>query len=78
MQTTDHIEDTARWLRYAEQDLKTAEVLLIQPDTPPRQSCWFAQQSAEKALKAALIYLQIDFPRTHDLNILCNLVPKIQ
>ena len=48
MQATDHTSDTERWLRYAEQDLKTAEVLLLQPETPPRQSCWFAQQAAEK------------------------------
>ena len=43
---------------------------------PPRQSCWFAQQSAEKALKAALIFLQIDFRRTHDLNVLRDLLPE--
>ncbi len=65
----------ARWLRYAEEDLITAKTLLEQPHVPPRQSCWLAQQSAEKALKAVLIFLEIDFPRTHDLNILRNLVP---
>ena len=76
MPTTDQLKDTARWLRYAEEDLITAETLLTQPQVPPRQSCWLAQQSAEKALKAVLIYLHIDFPRTHDLNILRNLVPN--
>ena len=75
MQANDQFEDTARWLRYAEEDLITAETLLTQPHIPPRQSCWLAQQSAEKSLKAVLIFLQIDFPRTHDLNILRNLVP---
>lgn len=53
----------------------TGETLLEQPHLPPRQSCWYAQQSAEKALKAVLIVLEIDFPRTHDLNVLRNLVP---
>ena len=62
-------------MRYAEEDLITAETLLKQPHVPPRQSCWCAQQSVEKALKAVLIFLQIDFLRTHDLNILRNLVP---
>ena len=54
----------------------TAETLLKQPHVPPRQACWHAQQAAEKALKAVLIFLEIDFPRTHDLNILRNLVPE--
>ena len=76
MQVTDRLADTARWLRYAEEDLITAETLLEQLHLPPRQSCWYAQQSAEKALKAVLIFLEIDFPRTHDLNVLRNLVPE--
>ena len=75
MQTNDQLTDTARWLRYAEEDLITAEILLKQPHLPPRQAYWYAQQTTEKALKAVLIFLQIDFPRTDDLNILWNLVP---
>jgi len=37
--------------------------------------CWLAQQSAEKALKAVLVFLQVDFPRSHDLDALRNLIP---
>ena len=73
MQTTEVLTETDRWLRYAEEDLITAETLLAQAHIPPRQACWHAQQAAEKALKAVLIFLQIDFPRTHDLNVLRNL-----
>ena len=76
MQATDRLTDTARWLRYAEEDLTTAEIFLEHSHVPPRQVCWSAQQSAEKALKALLIFLDIDFPRTHDLNVLRNLVPE--
>ncbi len=76
MQTTDRLADTARWLRYAEEDLITAETYLQDPRVPPRQSCWHAQQAAEKALKAALIFLQIDFRRTHDLEVLQDLLPE--
>ena len=76
MQTTEVFAETVRWLRYAEEDLITAETLLAQAHIPPRQACWHAQQAAEKALKAVLIFLQIDFPRTHDLNVLRNLVPN--
>ena len=76
MQTADRLADTTRWLRYAEEDLTTVETFLGHPHVPPRQSCWFAQQSAEKALKAALIFLQIDFHRTHNLNVLRDLLPE--
>ncbi|MDE0425065.1 MAG: HEPN domain-containing protein [Candidatus Poribacteria bacterium] len=76
MQTADRLADTARWLRHAEEDLITAETLLRQLHVPPRQSCWHAQQAAEKALKAALIFLQIDFRRTHNLNVLRDLLPE--
>ncbi len=76
LKTTDRLEDTARWLHHAEENLTTAETFLGHPHMPPRQSCWSAQQSAEKALKAVLIFLQIDFPRTHDLDTLRDLVPE--
>ena len=75
MQTNNQFECPARWLRYAEEDLITAEIVLKQPHLPPRQAYWYALQTTEKALKAVLIFLQIDFPRTDDLNILWNLVP---
>jgi len=35
----------------------------------------FAQQSAEEALKAILVYLQIEYPFSHDLDRLRNLIP---
>ena len=75
MQTADRLADTTLWLRYAEEDLTTAETFLEHPRVPPRQGCWHAQQAAEKALKAVLIFLQIDFQRTHDLDVLRALLP---
>ena len=75
MRTADRLADTTRWLRYAEEDLTTAETLLAQSHVPPRQACWFAQQAAEKTLKAVLIFLQSDFRKTHDLNALRDLLP---
>jgi HEPN domain-containing protein len=42
----------------------------------PRQACWLAQQGAEKALKGVLVFLQIDFPRSHDLDLLRTLLPE--
>lgn len=75
MEANNQFSATARWLRYAEEDLITAETLLEQPRIVPRQACWLAQQAAEKAIKAVLVFLQIDFPRTHDLDALRNLIP---
>jgi len=64
-----------RWLRYAEEDLRSAEILLKQGGVP-RISCFHAQQAAEKAIKAIFVFLQVDFPFTHDLNRLRDLLPE--
>ena len=41
----------------------------------PRHACWLAQQAAEKALKAILVFASIEPPRSHDLDLLRNLAP---
>jgi HEPN domain-containing protein len=64
-----------RWLRYATEDLSLAERILAQCEDAPRQACFFAQQAAEKAIKAALVFLSLDFPKTHDLDHLRGLLP---
>lgn len=73
-ETEQHVE-TRRWLRYAREDLEAAEALMAQRTFVPRHVCWLAQQAAEKALKAVLVFLEIDFPRRHDLDALRNLAP---
>ncbi len=67
--------EALRWLKYAREDLAAAETMLKETAFVPRQACWLAQQSAEKALKAILVFLQIDFPKRHDLDMLRNLIP---
>ena len=62
------------WLRYAKEDLAAAEGL-IEHILTPRHVCFLSQQSAEKAIKAVLVFSQIDFPRTHDLEALLQIVP---
>ncbi len=64
-----------RWLRYAEDDLRSAEILLKQGGVP-RTSCFHAQQAAEKSIKAIFVFLQVDFPLIHDLNRLRDLLPE--
>ncbi|HUT01939.1 MAG TPA: HEPN domain-containing protein [Phycisphaerae bacterium] len=69
------IEEARRWLRFAREDLCQAESLVAQEQAVYRHACWFAQQAAEKALKAGLVLLQRSFPRTHDLSRLLDLLP---
>lgn len=68
--------EVRRWLRYAREDLAAAETMLGRDGAYPRHVCWLAQQSAEKSLKAGLIYCDIEFPYTHDLDRLRNLLPE--
>jgi HEPN domain-containing protein len=75
MNVPEHISETRRWLRYAREELAAAEAMLSQPDLSPRLACFLAQQSAEKAIKAILIFLQIDFPPRHNLDFLRDLIP---
>lgn len=68
-------EEAVRWLLKAEQDLAVAVLVLQSPIGVNWASCFHAQQAAEKALKALLVWQGIDFPRTHDLGRLRALLP---
>jgi HEPN domain-containing protein len=50
-------------------------VLAADSSVPPRLACGLSQQAAEKAIKGALVFAQVDFPRSHDLNALRELLP---
>ena len=63
-----------RWLRWAEEDLVTAQTLLDAGHVVPRGACSAAHQAAEKALKSLLVDADVDPPKTHDLGRLCGLV----
>jgi HEPN domain-containing protein len=64
-----------RWLAYAEEDLEAAQKLLSSSGSP-RHACFLAQQAAEKALKAVLVFEQLGVPRTHDLEGIRSLIPE--
>lgn len=76
MKENQRADEARRWLRFAQEDLQTAQSLAEQPEFIPRHVCWLAQQAAEKALKAALVLEGIDFPYRHDLDALRNLLPE--
>ena len=69
------IEEALHQLQLAVEDLGTAERLHGSEIEPPRQACFFAQQAAEKALKAALELEHDDYPRIHKLEDLRSQLP---
>ena len=65
------------WLVKAENDLKNAvHTLKMGEDCPTDTVCFHAQQCAEKYLKALLVMLRSDFPKTHNIEDLLALVPE--
>lgn len=69
-------QEVRRWLRWARTDLDDAELLARRGEAGARNACYHAQQAAEKAIKAVLIFLQCEFPFVHDLDDLVALVPE--
>ncbi len=66
-----------QWIEKAEHDIRNAEhTLTLKKNCPFDTVCFHAQQCAEKYLKALLVSRSIDFPKTHDLRVLMQLVPK--
>ena len=66
-----------RWVQKAEHDLLTAShTLKLTDDCPYDTICFHAQQCVEKYLKGLLFQLEIDFPRTHDLRLLIQKLPR--
>jgi HEPN domain-containing protein len=63
------------WLRFAEEDLQTAERMLAGQGFAVRWACYLAQEAAEKAIKAVLVAEGIRFPFVHELQLLRDLVP---
>lgn len=58
----DRLVVARTWYRTAERDLRLARAAL---DIEPSLATFHAQQAAEKALKAVLVAITDDHPRTH-------------
>ncbi len=63
------------WIRYAEADLDLARMPLSERGLY-EHLCFHAQQAVEKSLKAVLVKLGLDFPPTHNLQRLIDLLPE--
>ena len=61
-------------LDIARRDLRTVEVMVAAVTVADEVFGFHAQQATEKALKAWLAFLEVDYPRIHDLDELLSLV----
>ena len=66
-----------QWIAKAEVNYRTAE-RLVRDDEPIRESIAFhCQQAAEKYLKAFLVWRHVEFPKTHSIGRLLDLVSGV-
>jgi len=70
-------EFTREWVRKAESDFKTAAHLLKSSPDLAEGTAFHSQQAAEKYLKAFLVWHQIEFQKTHDIEALLRLAGKV-
>ncbi|MDI6783167.1 MAG: HEPN domain-containing protein [bacterium] len=64
------------WLAHARSDLHLAKLGRQNKEILYPQICFHTQQAAEKAFKAVLLHGKIDFPLTHDLQILIDILSE--
>lgn len=64
------------WLEYAKSDLAVARYVAQSDQIVPAKGTFHSQQAAELALKALLIYLKMEYPLTHNLSDLLNLIEQ--
>ncbi|MBI2361311.1 MAG: HEPN domain-containing protein [Deltaproteobacteria bacterium] len=66
-----------QWLDKARKDLAAGEVLLKEKFEDYENVGFHAQQAAEKFIKAFLVCHQIEFPKSHDIALLRQLVARV-
>lgn len=67
-----------KWIEIANEDLILAEhAFTLKSNIPYRLIGYHAQQAAEKYLKAFLVSRFIEFPYTHNIELLINLVSQV-
>jgi HEPN domain-containing protein len=76
MKKRSRVDLVKAWLDKARKDLHFAKEALRQGEDFTDVACFHAQQSAEKTLKAYLVWLKIEFPKTHLLGDLLDLIAQ--
>ena len=66
-----------QWLSKASADFDVAVRLMTEGDRFREIACFHAQQAAEKYLKALLVQSQLEFPKTHDIKDLLDLLETV-
>ena len=66
-----------QWVSMAEEDLSAARTLLDAGTQFVNTAAFHAQQAAEKFLKAYLVHRQVEFPKTHDIEDILDLVATV-
>jgi len=74
--TTQQIQ-AEKWLKRAESSYYKAKLGANNPLILLEDLCFDAQQSAEKALKAILVFHGSDVPRTHSIGYLLKLIKDL-
>ncbi len=62
------------WIKFAKSNLSQADRKRKPKDVLYEDLCFNCQQCVEKSLKALLIYNNIEFPKTHSINLLLDLL----
>lgn len=65
-----------QWIERSKADLHGAEVALLGKPLITEHVCFHSQQAVEKALKAFLVYHQVEFAWTHQIGLLLELCAK--
>jgi HEPN domain-containing protein len=73
----ERLKEASEWLRYAAEDLQSAELLASTNPPRLRQALFHAEQATEKALKSFLISQNRPYPLTHNLTLLRDLCGEI-
>ncbi|TKJ41725.1 DNA-binding protein [candidate division LCP-89 bacterium B3_LCP] len=68
------VEIVQQWFKKGSQDLWMAKTALDREDAPGDLVAFHAQQAVEKCIKGLLTLHQIEFPKTHDLHTLVELL----
>lgn len=77
MKRPDRRGEVKAWMDKAEHDFRAAQHMVeLAEEGLTDIPCFHCQQCAEKYLKALLICHEVSFPRTHDLRLLLDLLPK--
>lgn len=66
-----------QWFGKAHRDIFAAEILIFHGEYISGIVAFLAQQAAEKYIKAFLIQHNVQFPKTHDIELLIKLVSKV-